>query len=98
MYGNILFTMDLESALPYSSKDALCVVGGATILRGRTKDPNWFIEEADASAAANAQKHVTTAQYRLHLLEYPSIEKNVFSVVAAPTHVHLKHCQSQEKR
>lgn len=46
--------MDLESALPYSSKDALCVVGGATILRGRTKDPNWFTGEADASAAANA--------------------------------------------
>jgi hypothetical protein len=53
IYGNILFTMDLESALPYSSKDALCVVGGATIPRGRTQDSNWFTGEADASAAVN---------------------------------------------
>lgn len=54
IYRNIPFTMDLESALPYSSKDALCVVGGATILRTRTQDPNWFTGETDASAAANA--------------------------------------------
>lgn len=97
-FESILFMTAPVFAQLYSSKDALYVVGGVTTQKGKTQNLNWSSGEADASVAVSVSKNVTNMQYHPQLLEYPSTEKSVFSVVTAPTHVHLKHCQSLEKR
>jgi hypothetical protein len=52
--GNIQSTTDLEFEQPYSSKDALCVVGGVITQKDRTLNLNWSTEKTDATVAVNA--------------------------------------------
>ena len=97
-FESILFMTAPVFAQLYSSKDALCAVGGVTIQKGKTQNLNWSSGEADASVAGSVLKNVTDMQYQPKLLEYPLTEKSAFSAITAPTHVHLKHCQSLEKK
>jgi hypothetical protein len=60
----MLFMMDREFALRFSSRDAHYVVGGAIIQRDKTPSLSWFIGKTDATAVVNAQEVADKKPYR----------------------------------
>jgi hypothetical protein len=75
-------------ALPYFSRDAHCVVGGAITQRGRIRRLNWFTGKADALAAANVQKAANEERYCFCLDTHLWIEPIVSCAATVQMRVH----------
>jgi len=64
------FMTGREFELRSSSKDALCVAGGATILRARILSVSWSSGKADALGAVNVWRNAREERFRVVLTEW----------------------------